>query len=270
MFVYNYRQQMTTLKTPQSIHVLLHRIGLNDRECDVYLALLPMKIARASAVARAAKQSRSHTYLILRSLEEKGLVAEVERGNVLHFVAEPPDRLLGYVKDREQELREIAPIVAGVLPFLASLTKPLPGEPRVTVLRGTEGIKRVYRDVLLLPFHSFFNPQTDYDHFGGNIVHMLLGKNVKLRGKELLVNNAGARRYIREVPPHEEYEIRLLPKDLAFDADVLVFGDEIAMFTFSDQPVTIRIENTFMADAFRAWHKGLWEISTTESSRETV
>lgn len=250
-----------TSTIPTAIRPLLKRIGLSDREIEVYLALLPLKLARASAIAKAAKQSRSHTYLVLRSLEERGLVAEVERGRVLHFVAEPPDRLLGYVKDREQELRELQPIIAGALPMLASMTRPLPGEPRVTVLHGTEGIKRVYRDILLRPFVSFFNPEVDYEHFGGNIVHMLFGKDAVLRGKDLLVNNAGAKRYICEVPPHEEYEIRLLPPGVTFDADVIIFGDEVSVFTFADQPVTMRIENPYLADAFRSWHGALWNIS---------
>jgi len=251
------------LRTQHSaIRPLLKRIGLTDRECDVYLTLLPLKIARASTVAKLAKQSRSHTYLILRELEERGLVAEVERGKVLHFVAESPDRLLGYVKNKAQELRDLEPIIAGALPMLSSLTQPLPGEPRVTILKGTDGIKQVYRDVLTRPFISLFNPQIHEDHLGGNILHILFGKNAKLQGKDLLVNNEAAKRYCREVPPHENYEIRLLPKGVTFDTDVIVFEDEITIFTFADEPTTIRIENRALADAFRSWQTVLWNMST--------
>src|SRR3989338_3870492 len=209
------------LRTQHSaIRPLLKRIGLTDRECDVYLTLLPLKIARASTVAKLAKQSRSHTYLILRELEERGLVAEVERGKVLHFVAESPDRLLGYVKNKAQELRDLEPII------------------------------------------SLFNPQIHEDHLGGNILHILFGKNAKLQGKDLLVNNEAAKRYCREVPPHENYEIRLLPKGITFDTDVIVFEDEITIFTFADEPTTIRIENRALADAFRSWQTVLWNMST--------
>src|SRR3989344_3066305 len=215
------------LRTQHSaIRPLLKRIGLTDRECDVYLTLLPLKIARASTVAKLAKQSRSHTYLILRELEERGLVAEVERGKVLHFVAESPDRLLGYVKNKAQELRDLEPIIAGALPMLSSLTQPLPGAPRVTILKGTEGVKQVYRDVLTRTFVSLFNPQVHEDHFGGNVVHILFGKNAKIRGKDLLVRNKAAENYIRDVPPHEEYEVRLLPPGIVFDADVIIFENE--------------------------------------------
>lgn len=251
-------------RTPASpaLHPLLRKIGLSDREIDVYLAILPMKIARASAIAKAARQSRSHTYIVLRTLQEKGLVSEVERGKVTHFVAEAPERLVSYLKNREREAHELQTLVEGALPILSSLTKPLTGRPRVTVLYGLEGIKQVYRDILARPFVSFFNPQIDYEAFGGNIVLQLFGKNTVLRGKDLLVNNAAAQEYIRAVPPHEEYEIRLLPRGIDFLADVIIFEDEVSIFTFSGEATVIRIENPPFAEAFRAWHTVLWKMST--------
>src|SRR5437870_1872957 len=120
--------------TSAPIRSLLKRVGLEEREVEVYLALLSMKVARASSVAKAAHQSRSHTYLVLQSLQEKGLVSQTERGKIIHFVAEPPERLLSFLQNREQEVKEVSQLVKGALPFLSSLTASLKGPPRVTVL----------------------------------------------------------------------------------------------------------------------------------------
>ncbi|PIR53469.1 hypothetical protein COU76_00965 [Candidatus Peregrinibacteria bacterium CG10_big_fil_rev_8_21_14_0_10_49_10] len=250
-----------TLMAHSSVRKLLKRIGLEEKEIEVYLALLAMKIGRATDIAKTAKQSRSHTYIILRDLKKKGLVSEIERGKIIHFVAEPPERLLSYLKNREQELEGLQTLVEGALPFLSSLTPPLTGQPRVTVMHGLEGIKHVYRDVLTRPFVSFFNPQIDWEAFGGNIVHMLFGKDAILRGKDLLVNNDAAKIYLQEVPPHEEYEVRLLPKGVDFDVDVIIFEHEVSIFTFSDEATVIRIENPALADAMRTWHGVMWEMS---------
>ena len=186
-----------------SLRALLARLGLDDREIEVYLILLSMKVAKASAISRAAKQSRSHTYLILRALEEKGLVAEIERGKILHFVAEPPERLLSYLKDREQEYHDLQPLVEGAMPLLQSLTSAYVGSPRVTMLKGIDGVKQTYRDLLRHEFMGIYNPQASYDVFGGNVVTMLFGKGVKLRGKDLLVNNNDAHKYLLEVPQNK-------------------------------------------------------------------
>ncbi len=245
-----------------SIRPLLSRIGLDEREIEIYLALLPLKTARASVIAKTAKQSRSHTYLILKKLEEKGLVSEIERGKILHFVVEPPERLLSYLKDREQQYKDLQPLLKGALPILQSLTTPYVGSPRVTVLKGMEGMKQSYRDILMNEYVAFYNPQSSYEMFDANIVTMLFGKEVKLRGKDLLVKSAGAERYIKEVKQHEEYEIRLLPDSIAFHTDTIVFGDTIALFAFDDEKTIVRIENKNIADSFRAWHAALWEISS--------
>lgn len=244
-----------------SLRPLLKRIGLDEREIEVYLVLLPLKVARASAISKAAKQSRSHTYLVLRSLEEKGLVSEIERGKVLHFVAEPPQRLLSYLEDKEKEFHDLKPFVEGALPLLSSLTSPLVGKPRVTLLTGLEGMKQIYRDVLQEEFVAFFNAEVMFKTFGNNIVLKLFGKHAKLRGHDLLVDNAGAKQYLREVEQHEEYEVRLLPKEVNFGTDTIVFGDTIALFAYDADHTIVRIENQNLADAFCAWHKALWDIS---------
>ncbi|HLD07764.1 MAG TPA: helix-turn-helix domain-containing protein [Candidatus Peribacterales bacterium] len=240
---------------------LLKRIGLDEREAEVYLTLLSLKRARASDIAKASRQSRSHAYLILRDLQKKGLVSELEEEKILMFIAEPPQRLLSYLEDREQESRELQLLVEGALPLLSSLTAPYIGSPRVTVLKGLEGVKQTYRDILAQQFVGIYNPQTSYDSFGGNIVTRLFGDEVKLRGRDLHVDNDGSKRYIAEVKQHEEYEIRLLPRSVIFNTDTIVFGDSVALFAFDDEKTIVRIENKNLADAFRAWFEMLWGIS---------
>jgi predicted DNA-binding transcriptional regulator len=245
-----------------AIRPLLLRIGLDEKEVEVYLALLSLKVARASAVAKAAKQERSHVYLLLRNLEEKGLVSEIERGKVIHFIAEPPERLLQFVENREQELHSLKPLILGSLPILSSLTKPLVGTPRVTTLRGMEGMRQLYRDALSHEICGIFNPEALFKTCGGNIVTSLFGASAKLRGRDLLVQSAAAMQYIREVPPSEDYQIRLLPKNTQFDLDAMLFEDTLALFAHDNEGTIIRMENKNISDAFRAWFEILWLASS--------
>ena len=244
-----------------AIRPLLMRIGLEEKEVEVYLALLSLKVARASAVAKAAKQERSHVYLLLRNLEEKGLVSEIERGKVIHFVAEPPERLLQFVENKEKEFQSLKPLVQGSLSILSSLTKPLSGTPRITTLRGMEGMRQLYRDALSHEICGIFNPESMYKTFGGNIVTMLFGKSAELRGRDLLVQSKAAQQYIREVPITDDYDMRLLPKETQFDLDAMLFEDTLALFAHDDEQTIIRIENKNITDAFRAWFEILWLAS---------
>lgn len=243
------------------IRPLLRRIGLDDKEIEVYLALLAMKIGRAASIAKASKQSRSHTYLILRDLAEKGLVSEVERGNIIHFVAESPGRLQQYVQDRERELRSLEPLIDGILPILSSLTKPLVGTPRVAMLKGVGGMKQIYRDALHQEICGIFNPASMYEAFGGNIVTMVLGKHPQMHGRDLLADGPASKRYMKEIPQDEQYRIRILPKEAKFETDTMIFGDMIALISYDDEKTIVRIENANIANAFRTWFDLMWNVS---------
>ena len=59
----------------RAIRPLLEKIGLDEKKREIYLALLALKAARASDIVNLFKQSRSHTYIILRELEEMGLIS---------------------------------------------------------------------------------------------------------------------------------------------------------------------------------------------------
>ncbi|MBT4119931.1 MAG: hypothetical protein HOG89_00675 [Candidatus Peribacter sp.] len=249
----------------RSIRSILERLGLDDREVEVYLALLHMKIGRVSTIAKAAKQPRTLTYVLLEKLQKRGIVSEIEKGKMQNFVAESPQRLLSYARDQMNELEEVEEMLEGAIPYLESLTSPLAGKPRVTMLHGIEGMKQVYRDVLQQEFVGVFNTEAMYKAFGENIVTKLYGKNVKLKGRDLLVDNAGGRSFMKEVQQHPGYEIRLLPQSTILETDTMVFGDTIALFSYDDEQSIVRIENRNLANTFRSWFEMMWNLSEKTS-----
>lgn len=246
-----------------SLRPLLLKVGLSEREISVYLALLAMKTGRVSAIARSAKQSRSHTYLVLQSLEEKGLVSHIERGKILHFVAERPERLLQYVKDREESWKHTERLVEGALPYLKSLTSPMADQPRVTMLHGMDGMKQVYREIFPHSFSALFNAEAMYQAFGTGVPQLILKENQGLKGRDLLVDNPGAHRFIRENEQGDDYEIRLLPKGVTFPTDTMVYGDVLILLAYDADHTIIRIENGNIAASFRAWFEVLWNAAGT-------
>jgi hypothetical protein len=248
---------------PPSIYALLRRTGLSEKEIDVYLATLSYKSARASAIAMGAKQSRSTTYFLLQSLVEKGLVSEIEKGKVMHFVAEPPERLIRYTKSQERSLSETSLLLESAMPAFHSIQGPLLEEPKVTKFHGIEGMKQTYGDLLTREFCGIFNPEYSYQFFGMNIVTSLLGKGARLRGRDLLVESARAREYLQEVTPSDEYNVRLLPPYIAPTSDMMIAGNTIALLAYDRDITTVLIENQNLADGFRMWFEGLWNLSSS-------
>ena len=56
---------------------VLKEFGLNEREVQVYLALLKEKSCTASKLAKVAKVNRTTAYLELENLMKRGLVSYV-------------------------------------------------------------------------------------------------------------------------------------------------------------------------------------------------
>lgn len=251
---------MSAAKTHQAIRPLLKKIGLDEREVEVYLALLALKVAPASLIAKEARQERSNTYLVLRSLKEKGLISEVERGRIFHFVAEEPERLLGYIEDKEKEMHQARTLLSGAMPLLRGMTKPLAGKPRVTLSTGFEAVKQTYRDLLLQEFVGAYNLQNIYDAFGETVVASLFSKSTELRGRELIVDNAAGRKYFKEQTT-PTLHTRFLPKHIQIEGDSLIFSDTIALFAYDEENTVIRIENENLANHFRGWFEMLWSMT---------
>ena len=119
----------------------LINIGLTNREAEAYLSLLQLQEALASEISNKTKESRSHIYETLGSLIEKGLVSYVIKNNRKYFRPSPPEKLIEYVREKEDLIQKI-------LPNLQELYKPKIKKPTVEVYEGKEGIKTVLDDVL--------------------------------------------------------------------------------------------------------------------------
>jgi hypothetical protein len=232
------------------------------------LALLAIKVAPASKIAEASGQQRSNTYLILKSLEEKGLVSEIERGKVRHFVAEPPQRLITYLRDRGREMRDLEVLTEGAMPLLTSLTRPLTGKPRISMVSGLAGMRQAYRDTLLHDFVGVFNAKRFYEIFNTDFVNRFFEKGIELHGRDLAVDNDAGRRFMREWEAVGSHEVRLLPPDISFESDIMIFGDTIAMFAYDDEKTVIRIDNRQLADMLRKCFDVLWLASRDKKQIE--
>jgi sugar-specific transcriptional regulator TrmB len=84
----------------------LRKLGLKEKEAQVYLAALELGHSSVQIIAQKAGISRPTTYEIIKSLKEKGLISESKQKGKRYFSAESPDRLLGLLRTQKRELEE--------------------------------------------------------------------------------------------------------------------------------------------------------------------
>lgn len=74
---------------------VLKTAGLDEKEAQVYLGLLELGTASVQLIASKAGLKRPTTYLILDSLQAKGMVSIIPRAKKALYTAESPEKIIG-------------------------------------------------------------------------------------------------------------------------------------------------------------------------------
>src|SRR3989338_6273112 len=130
------------------IRTILKNYGLNDKETAVYLTLVELGPSPVRTVASHAGVNRGTTYDILKSLKNQGLVSFFDKKTHQFFTAEPPEKLLNALEDKEQQLWDLKKQITNSLPELKTVYEKHGGRPLVKLFEGLKGVKHILEDVL--------------------------------------------------------------------------------------------------------------------------
>ena len=86
---------------------LLKKFGLSDKEIAVYEALIELGPSPVRLIAQKSKVNRGTTYDILKSLLDTGLVTYFNKQTHQYFSAEPPEKLISALSDKQQQLEQV-------------------------------------------------------------------------------------------------------------------------------------------------------------------
>lgn len=127
----------------------LKKIGFDEKEVNIYLALLSLGPSPVRAIAGATGINRGTSYDILKQLLEKGLVGYYHKEKRQYFVAEDPMKLQQHLEGRLEELRATRENVRSIIPELQSRYNRGGQKPVSRYYEGHPGLKRILQDVLL-------------------------------------------------------------------------------------------------------------------------
>jgi sugar-specific transcriptional regulator TrmB len=127
---------------------LLSECGLTKNESLAYLTLLRIGKSKSGEIVREAGISGGKIYETLYKLVDKGIVKYVNENGVKYFMANDPDSLILYVKERERKLIEKEKELEKVLPSLSGLKREDSSFESVFLIKGIRGISNVVYEVL--------------------------------------------------------------------------------------------------------------------------
>lgn len=123
------------------IHRVLQRLGFNDNEAKIYVAVLRAGEALVSEIARATEIPRSTVQFSVVEMQTKGLLGHYTKRQQTYWVAQNPSHLLADLEERHALLER-------ALPELRSLRQGRDDKPRCMHHEGVSGVTTVLHEVV--------------------------------------------------------------------------------------------------------------------------
>jgi sugar-specific transcriptional regulator TrmB len=226
----------------------LAKLGLSPNEIKVYLTLNSQGSMKAGRIAKLAKIDRSSVYNAIKSLLEKGLTSFVMIGKVKWFQAVGPKRLLDYIKEQEEDIKEI-------LPELEQKHKTKKVEGQVRLFKGIKGVKTIFLDIIRTEKNNYvFGSEGQFSEkmpeFAYQFDRMKKEKGIKTQ----LILRKGRKEIDKKTSTYE-----YIPNISESPAVTNIYGDKIAIIIWTDEPEGIIIENAAAAKAYKSYFDILWK-----------
>jgi sugar-specific transcriptional regulator TrmB len=243
---------------------ILRKLGLNDTEVRVYLALLQIGQSTTGPIVKKSNIPSSKIYQILSGLIDKGVVSYISYGGVKRFRANRPIAFRHLLDLKEKELCGLKTELEQALPSLEHEFHAEKQDYQVELLEGTRGIKTVYDIALDLTkpkeeMYTIGYPRLASEIFNAYFkeYHKKISKK-DIRAKVLYDYDTwfGKR---REPRPHAEQ--RYLPKGIKTPAFIHIFKDYVAIMVVTEkQKLSILIKNKEVADSYIQYFNLLWKL----------
>lgn len=236
-----------------SITKAMRSIGLHDKQIRVLNVLLESGPMFASAIARAAKLNRSTTYVILKELQEKGLVSSAKGSSATRYQSIAPELLPGYIERKREELAESKKEIEGILPQIKFLRQKRGALPKVQFFEGTEGVKQAYEDTLENNEEKLLRDITGVDAVFTNLDQKFLKYYLEKRARlgvhcvDLAPESDWARKS-KEDDAKYLRTTKFIPAKFNFDGEVSVYGNKVGLFSYAQEnPIALIIEDATIA-----------------------
>lgn len=232
----------------------IEELGLNKNEAKVYRALLELGETKTGKIVKKTEMHRVLIYDALESLIKKGLASYIVKENIKYFKAADPERLLDFLKEKEEKASDL-------IPQLRSLQKDNSSKQSVEIYEGIIGLKsamnNMLKDLNSKDHHYVFasgnmaEAMGDYYHLYQKqkkekhiLTHVIYDVSFKPR-REIITITYG--------------KIRFFPLG-PFPTDTWIYKDKVLIVTYSaNPPIAVLITSQETANSYKRIFEGYWK-----------
>jgi len=232
----------------------LQDIGLSEKEAAIYLMLIQVDDASVIDIGKKTGINRTTVYIVLESLEKKGLISETTAGKKTHYQAEPPERLGTYVERQKVVLDEHSKRLVDIIPQIKSVQRETGVKPKIKLDEGKEGIISLNEDL----YENDDEGGTAYLLYSRDLLDSVFSKediakyrNVRLQKgvkTKVLYNSSKM-----DIPSNETGErVKIDEKKYPVTCDISVYKDRVRIGILGKKLSGIFIKSQDLADTLRS------------------
>ncbi|EKE25897.1 MAG: Transcriptional regulator TrmB [uncultured bacterium] len=236
----------------------LQKLGLKEKESQVYLALLELGEVGSSKIIKRSELHGQYVYDCLESLEEKGLVQHLIKNGRKKFIAKNPKTLIGLIERQKVLASSVAEKLKEVMI--------MPPHQHFETYQGKESYIAYEFELLKnAPEHSeFLIIGGSGDDFAKS-----MGKNLyeyeKIRvAKKVSIRYIGSedqkKDLIHAKNHRESFDYRILPGLFTGMVNTNIWPDSIGFNIFGSPVTSFSITNPIIAGSYKQFFETLWKM----------
>lgn len=233
-------------------------MGFDEKEADIYLALLSLGDATVAQIAKRSGVERTTLYPLLEKLQKKQIITRTRSaGAIIRFSPEDPEKIYGRVREYEERLKNS-------LPVLKAMQRRAGSTPYVTFYEGPDAYRTVLEEILLLPARteilSFMSLKNIWSAIPEDVVQNFYKKRAlkQISARVIAVNSSEARQLVKNAAVFLR-SIRLIPSYLQFPSHMEIYGNRVGIISYEKQFMSVVIESEHIAAMQRAAFELMWD-----------
>lgn len=239
---------------------ILKKAGLTESQAKGYLALIEHGALTPTELADKTGEARTNGYAVAEKLVNIGLARKVE-GSKTTIEAENPTKIRSLINARQQQLKAVGDELTGVLPTMLSRFRLTSDQPGVLTVEGVDALKLVYDEIIAAKQDVLIFP-SPFDHDNPEI-SSLIKQQIERQRKAGVKSLALIREpEFEQIKKQEDglLSVKKLPAGVEFDAQIMVFGNNVVSTVFRHGIVSTIISSPETATTLRSVFFALWNI----------
>lgn len=244
---------------------ILEKAGLTTGEAKVYLALLEIGESTCAPIVKKSGVSKSIVYHLLDKLSKKGLVSSFTKEKTAHFQAADPHKIMDYLHEEENDLKENIKHIEKLLPQLL-LSQSMSKGSEARVYTGLKGVRTAHEnsyaklqkgDTQYYLGVPAYQPEEQHSYWQKD--HR---RRIKLGIKlQTLFNRDTGPKILENRNSFKGCDARYMPTGIKTPATFLIYKDTTTIILQEGSPIAVEIVNQAIADSFKAYFDEFWRQS---------